>query len=133
MTAPLEQTLTENVPGEATAGTDNSFVVGRAPHAATVTAVTYTPEAAITGANTNYRRVALVNRAQDGTGTAVVAELSFTSGVNATAYDEKTVTLSGTAASLQLASGDILEWVSDAVGTGLADPGGLVKVVYTRN
>lgn len=131
--APLVQTIQQQVPGMATAGTDDSIVICRAPWAGTVTAVTYTPDAAITGANTNTRAVRLRNRGQAGAGTTVIAELQFDAGVNATAFDEKVIPLSGTAANLVLAEGDILEWFSDAVGTGLADPGGLAKIELTRS
>ncbi len=131
-TTPLIEQLQATVPGETTAGSDKSVAVGRAGFAAAVTGVTYTPNAVLTGANTNTRRVALINRGQGGTGNAVVAELQFGSGVNAPAFDEKSVTLSATPANLSLAEGDILEWLSDAVGTGLADPGGLVVVTLSR-
>lgn len=132
-TAPLERTIEATVPGVATAANDDRWAIGRAPFAGTVTAVTYTPEAAITGAATNHRAVRLVNRGQAGTGTTVVAELAFDDGVNATAYDEKTIPLSATAANLVLAEGDILDWFSDAILTGIADPGGLVRIALTRN
>jgi hypothetical protein len=50
-------------------------------------------------------------------------------GVNAVAFDEKAITLSATASDLVVAAGDVLVWVSTAVGgTGLADPGGQVQV-----
>jgi len=131
--APLVERIEQTVPGEATAGSDKSVALGRAPLRATVTSVTYTPNALITGANTNTRRVALVNRGQGGAGSTVVAELQFNSGVNGPAFDEKSLTLSATAANLNVAEGDILEWVSDAVGTGLADPGGLAVVTLSRS
>lgn len=132
-TAPYVQTLRQRSPGQATAGTDSSFSIGEAPFAGTVTGVTYTPDAAITGANTNTRRVALRNRGQSGAATTIVAELQFDSGVNGVAHDERAITLSATPANLVLAAGDILEWFSDAVGTGLADPGGLVSVEISRS
>lgn len=130
--APLIEQLQQTVPGEATAGSDKSVALGRARVAATITGVTYAPNALITGANTNTRRVALVNRGQNGAGSTVVAELQFNSGVNAPAFDEKAITLSATPANLSVAEGDILEWLSDAVGTGLADPGGLIVVTLSR-
>jgi hypothetical protein len=117
----------------ATAGTDDSTVVGEVPFAGTVTAVTYTPDAAITGVNTNTRRVALRNRGQTGVGTTVIADLQFNAGVNAAAFDEVSLTLSATPADLVVAEGDILEWFSDAVATGIADPGGLVSVSIARS
>ena len=119
-------------PGQATAGTDSSFAAGPVPHRGTVSSVTFTPNAAITGANTNTRAIRVRNRGAAGAGTTVVAELQFDSGVNATAFDEKVVPLSGTAANLNVAEGDVLEVFSDAVGTGLADPGGTVKVLIDR-
>lgn len=131
--APLVERLQQTVPGEATAGNDKSVAFRRAPVGATVESVTYAPNALITGANTNTRRVALINRGQSGSGSAVVAELQFNSGVNGPAFDEKSLTLSATTANLKLVEGDILEWLSDAVGTGLADPGGLVVVKMSRS
>lgn len=130
--APNVATLEKIVPGMATAGTDDSVTLGRAPFAGTVTAVTYTPDAAITGANTNTRAVRLRNRGQAGTGTTVVAELQFDSGVNATQFNETDIPLSATAANLVVTEGDILEWFSDAVGTGIADPGGLARCTISR-
>jgi len=132
-TAPLVKSIELIVPGQATAATDSSVVSGRAPFAGVVINVTYTPAAAITGANTNTRAVRLRNRGQSGSGTTVIAELQFDSGVNAAIYDEKTIPLSSTAANLIVAEGDILEWFSDAVGTGQTDPGGLAKVDISRS
>ncbi len=129
---PLVEEHQQAVPGEAVAGSDKSVALRRAPFPAAVTAVTYTPNAAIVGANTNTRRVALINRGQAGLGSIVIAELQFNSGVNGVAFDEKPIPLSATAANLNLAEGDILEWLSDAVGTGLADPGGLAVVTMSR-
>lgn len=131
--APFVARMQENVPGQATAGTDTTIIVREAPFAGTVTECTYTPNADITGVNTNTRRVALINRGQAGAGTTIVAELQFNAGVNATAGDEKTITLSATPANLVVADGDIFAWFSDAVGTGIADPGGLVEILLSRS
>ena len=130
-TQPLQQVVQEDAAAVATAST-LSTVASRAPFAGTVSAVTYTPVAAVTGANTNTRKVELINRGQAGAGSTVIASLQFDSGVNAVAFDEKTIVLSGTPANLAVAAGDILEWKSSAVATGLADPGGSVTVTFTR-
>ena len=130
-THPYSSKISENVPDVATA-TDDTKILAEAQFACTVSEVTYTPDAALTGANTNTRRVALLNKGTDGTGTDIIAELQFNSGVNMAAGDEKTITLSGTAANLEVAEGEILAWESEAVGTGIADPGGLVQVTLTR-
>lgn len=132
MTAPLERVLETNVPPVATAGNDEDTIVAQAPFNCTVTLVEYVAEAAITGAATNNRSVSLLNKGQAGTGTATVASLGFDAGVNAGADNEKTIPLSGTAANLDLAKGDTLLWRSLHVGTGIADPGGLVRVTVAR-
>lgn len=129
--APIVAKLQMTVPGQGTAGTDDAWNIGRAPFPCTVTAVTYVPEATITGHATNNRTFSLINKAQDGSGTTSVA--AKTSTADLTGDDENTITLSGTAANLILAEGDILEWDSNANASGVADPGGLVVVTISRN
>lgn len=129
--APLSLYPAANLPAVATA-TDADVAVFIAPFDCTVSAVTYTPNATITGADTNSRTLNLRNKGLSGIGTTVVASRAFTSGVNATGYDETTITLSGTAANLDLVAGDVLALNSDSIGTGLADPGGLLRVTVAR-
>lgn len=128
MTAPFGTVLQAPVAPQATAGSNLNTNIYRCGADATVSAVTYAPVTAITGANTNTRSVSLVNKGQAGAGVVVVATIQYNSGVNAVAADENVVTLSGTPANLNLAAGDILQWQSTAVGTGIADPGGLVCI-----
>lgn len=115
----------------ATASSQNTVAM-EAQFQGTVTGVTYVPSAAITGAATNNRTVALVNKGAAGSGSTSIASLTFASGTNASANVETAVTLSGTAANLNVAAGDVLQWQSTANGTGLADPGGLVRVTISR-
>lgn len=117
----------------ATVGNDLTTIVGEAREAGTVTSVSYIPVTAVTGAATNNRTYALVNKGQAGAGTTVVASLNMASGVNAAAGDEKAITLSVTAADLVVAAGDILAFTSTHIGTGIADPGGLVQVEIARS
>jgi hypothetical protein len=131
MTAPFGKVLQNPVQPQATAGSNLNQNVFRVDSDGTVTAVTYAPVTAITGANTNTRSVSLVNKGQSGAGSTVIATIQYNSGVNAAAADENTVTLSGTPANLVVAAGDILQWQSTAVGTGIADPGGLVCLTIT--
>jgi hypothetical protein len=131
MSAPKIVTVEETVPAAATAVTVDTPIT-EAAFAGTVTRVDYTPDAAITGANTNSRTVTLYNRGQTGVGTTVVAQLAFVAGVNGVQYDAKAITLSVVANATTVAAGDVLEWDSAAVGTGLADPGGSVHVELTR-
>jgi hypothetical protein len=133
MTAPFAGAMTCPVQPVATAGNSLNTIAFIAPRAGTVSSVTYTTVTAITGANTNTRSVTLVNKGQTGAGSTSMATLQFDSGVNTVAADEKTITLSGTAANLVVAAGDVLQWQSAAVGTGIADPGGLVAVTIAAN
>ena len=114
------------------AGADATVPVVKAPFDGTVSA-SFVPNALITGADTNTRRHRLVNKGSGGAGSAVAAELQYNNGINAAANDEKTITASATAADLAVVEGDIIAFQSTHIGTGLADPGGLLIVVVTRD
>jgi hypothetical protein len=129
---PSVKTERSNVGGKTGTGTQ-TIPVAEAPFAGSVSSVSYTPISTLTGAATNYRTLRLVNKGSDGSGSTVIASLAFSgSGVVATADDEKAITLSGTAANLVVAQGDILAWDETVAGTGLDSPGGLVQVEFTR-
>jgi hypothetical protein len=131
--APHRVTLSVHAPAVA-ANADKETVIGVAPEAGTVASVTFTPDTVLTGANTDTRTLAVYNRKQDGTGTVLVAQKAFTSGVNIAADDEGTITLTATAADLAVAAGDVLAFHSTHAGsTGLADPGGEVVVQIDRS
>jgi len=132
MKVPLKRTLVLLVLAAAT-DVDRSDILGEAPFDGTISAVGYIPNAAITGANTNTRKVAVTNRGLGGLGTTEVAGLQFNSGVNAVKWDKKAVTLSVTPADLEVAAGDVLTFDTTAPGTGIADPGGLLIVEITRS
>lgn len=131
--APYTSFRSHLAPAVGTAGNDAATPVFIAPYPATVTSVQYVTATAVTGANTNTRAVSVVNKGAAGSGSTAVANLQFDSGVNTTAFVPKTVTLSGTAANLVVAPGDVLVWNSTHVGSGITDPGGLVLVTYSRN
>lgn len=129
--APLVRREVAQMPAVA-AGSDGKVVL-RAPFAGTVTSVAYVPTADITGADTNSRTLAATNKGSDGTGTTQIASLALTNGNDMSDYDENAVTLSGTAANLSVDEGDVIAFTSTHVGTGLADPGGLVIVTISRD
>jgi hypothetical protein len=130
--APLIREAQTNTAAVA-ANADLETKVGEAPYAGTVSRVGYVPASTITGANTDSRTLQLFNRGQDGSGTVKVAELAMAAGVNAAADDEKAITVITAASANAVAAGDVLEWKSLHVGaTGLADPGGLAIVEFTR-
>jgi hypothetical protein len=113
-------------------GADALTPLGETPYAGTVAAVRWIAAAALTGAATNTRRLDLQNRGQAGAGTTVVASKQFDAAVNAVADDETAITLSGTAANLVLVAGDSLALNSVHVGTGIADPGGIIEIDIAR-
>lgn len=132
MSSPYTQKLEATVPAVA-ANADADQIVGEAPFGGTVSAVTFTPEAAITGHATESRTLTLVNKGQAGLGTTVIATLAFLASINGVAFDEKAFTLSVVALATTVVAGDILAFVSTHVGTtGLADPGGRVEVTISR-
>lgn len=129
--SPNVQTV-ERVIAAVAQGADAEIDLTEAAFAGTVTKVEYVPATTITGANTDYRTIQVVNKGQLGAGATVVASKSFTSGVNAPGDDNTAITLSGTAANLVVAAGDVLVLQSNHVGAGLADPGGLVHIEISR-
>lgn len=130
-TAPLIEVL-ERTYGALGATVERNAAFGEAPYAGTITGVSYTPKANITGANTDLRTLQLMNHGLDGDGNHLVAQITFQSGVNATDYNETALTLTDTLSHREVTEGDILEFVSSHSGAGLADPGGLLQVEITR-
>lgn len=130
--SPLIKTLSAHADAVA-AGSDATVALFRAPFDGTVTSVTYAADADITGANTNTRTLSVVNKKQNGNGSTTVASLALASGNNCSDYDEAAITLSGTAANLTVAEGDILAFASIHAASGLADPGGLVSITISRD
>jgi hypothetical protein len=106
---------------------DKITMLARVQRPGVVSSVEFVPAWTLTGANTNSRTLTLYNRGAAGAGTAVVAQLALTSGVNLTQFVPKVITL-GTGAARAIVVGDILEWESLHVGTGLPDPGGRLIV-----
>lgn len=113
-----------------TAGDSTVAVVARAPFRCTVTGAYFIPTAAATGHTTNYATLTVTNKGAAGSGTTEVAVLALTSGVDLAAFDEKALTLSTTAASLNLAEGDIVSVAVTKAGTGLAIGQGKAGIVF---
>jgi hypothetical protein len=97
------------------------------PFNATVTGVKWVPAANITANGTNFFTLILRNRGAAGSGTAQAATRAY-SATNGVAHTAENMTLSGTAADLQLAAGDVLTVQKTEGGTGLAMPAGVVQV-----
>ena len=110
------------------AGADLTSPVVQVPHSGVIVEVRYIPTTVLTGADTNSRTLTLFNRGPANAGTTVIAQTAYTNGINIAANTAGNVTLSVTPANLRVSAGDTLDWESLHVGTGLADPGGVVEV-----
>jgi hypothetical protein len=113
------------VPGQATAGTEDDWALWVPELDVQVTAVKWTPNAAVTANGTNYFVLQLLNAA------VVVASRSYAA-TDSVAVTPETMTLSSTAAELLVDAADVLVCHKETtgLGTGLAMPDGLVQVHY---
>ncbi len=129
---PFAEIMAEGQDNGVTIAADDTFTLEPARFTGKVTSVSYIPEAASTGDDTNTRTYTLVNKGTSGSGTTVIATLALTTGVDLAASDEKAATLSATAADRLVTAGDVLAWVSTHGASGLVDPGGAVVVKGNR-
>lgn len=111
----------------AAAGTDREDVGMRVPYNMVITAVDWIPQANVTANGTNYTVLSLRNRKADASGAALPASRSYVA-TNSTAFVPEAMTLSGTAADLQLTAGDVLTVQMIHAGTGVQLPGGTLRV-----
>lgn len=127
--APLLRTIRARHDTDAAAGTDYTEVVGTAPFAGTISAVSYIPDAAVSGATSTATTLAVRNETQN----LAAAALAFITGVDLVAFTAKALTLSGTAANLVVAAGDVITFKKTHASTGTAMSSGSVEVVFSRN
>lgn len=109
-----------------------AVAVAEAPFAGEVTAVSFTPDAAATGATATKRTYTLVNAGAAGAGTTVIATFDGVTGADLVAFDEKAFTLSVVADATDVADGDILKLVEAVTSTGTANPGGVLEIDFDR-
>ena len=118
------------VPQQGTAATDDNWSVWRPPFNCTVTAVSFIPNAAITADGTNYSTYTLTNKGS-GSGSTSIATRAW-SATNSVASTPDAMTLSGTAANLDLTADDNIEIVKTHAGTGLVIADGSIRITYKR-
>jgi hypothetical protein len=116
------------VPAVATAASQ-ATAVGASPASGPiyVMGVWYRPASAVTGQNTNTRQLRLRNTST----TTDVALLQLNAGVNLSTGWNRIPLLVSPAVAAALAAAT-LQWESNAVGTGLADPGGTLSIRWQR-
>lgn len=125
---PGEHKLVRYFAGHATAGAAKEHAVARAPFRCTVTGIAFIPSANIVGAAGNYFTVNVRNRGAAGAGAAIPATLAYLNGTNSNAQIAQALTLSGTAADLVFAEGDVITAEKAITGAGLACPDGLIVI-----
>lgn len=132
-TAPHTEVLEATIPA-AGAAVAQDQVIGEAPYAGEVTEVVIVPEAALTANATNYRTFRVLNKGQTGAGSTVVASLATDTPTtdDLAAFDEKSIPLSGTAANLDVAEGDVLAVDETVAASGVAHSGYRVLVTISR-
>jgi YD repeat-containing protein len=129
---PVSQTLEITVPA-AGAAVAQDQVIGQVDVNGVIQRVSYTPEAAMTGATATARTMQVLNKGQAGAGTAVAATLAFNTGVDLVAFDEKDIPVTATLADKTVVEGDTLLWNETVAGAGTAAPGGKVVVEISRS
>lgn len=128
---PFQRVLTADLPGAA-ATVDPAVIVGEAVEAGVVSKVEYIPSAAMTNNTSTGRTYTLYNRST-GAGTTKIAELvAATTTGDLVDNVPKIITLQA-AANLVVAAGDVLEFISLHLSTGVAEPGGEVRVTVGRS
>lgn len=126
--SPAAYGLAAAVPASGAAVT-TGVLVGAAPVSGRLLAAEYFPSAAIVGADTNSRTLALADL-QD----ASIASLALlaAAGTLAANVGAALPPVDDAATALEINAGDVIKFTSTPVGTGLADPGGLVVVTFAR-
>lgn len=117
------------VPGQGTAGTTDDWVLKVCDLRITVTAVKITPNAAITANGTNFFDLAVINKGAAAAGSTSMATRSWAA-TNSVAFVAEAMTLSGTAANLNAAVGDVLDLQRTITASGLIMPDMLVELFY---
>ena len=102
------------------------------PFTGKVNSVKVRNRAALTGADTDTRKLSLLNGGATGLGTTEVAALQFDSGTDRVALAATSLTNHATAANQNFVAGDLMVFKSAAVGDGLADGGGLLLIEIER-
>lgn len=112
-------------------GSSLNTLLGEVPFDGTVTEIYYISNGTITGADTDTRKLEVFNRGLNGAGVVSLGAKQFNATINAVAKDRTALTLTATLANRDVLAGQVLENASTFVGTGIADPGGVMVVIIT--
>ena len=123
-------TIRSTIPG-VSLGSDEDRAIWCNPFdaRAKVVACRVLPDAAHSGAATNFMELGLVNKLKLGVGAVVVApQKQYLSGVDLVAFKPDTIPVSATAADVIIDEGEVLAFSKTEGGTGLASPDLVVEV-----
>ena len=119
----------------ATATTEYPFHLTTPADTGTVTAVQFTPDSAVTANATNYATISVARRATGAYGTGIAVASRATDTVTTddmAAFTPWALTLSGTAANLEVANNDVFTIAIAKAASGVAVPAGVLTVEITN-
>ena len=115
--------------GSVAAGSTTDVPIWAAPFRCKVKACYIVPQSAITGAATNNMAINIINKGSDGTGSNNIASLTFSNGVNASAYVRKSL---GDVSNNELKEGEVIGFSKTENGTGMAMPDLVVVIEHVK-
>jgi hypothetical protein len=125
---PGDQTQTVYLPTHAAATATENYPIFSAPFDCTIQSVIITPALAVTGVDTNYTNINLINRGTAGTTTTELANYDLELGNDLAIMDEYSLYAPATA--LSVSDGNVLAIQFEKVGTGLLVPALIVQTTY---
>lgn len=122
------QHVTVYHPGSAAGDATEEWTLAAFDRNAVIHNVSWVPQTAVTGANTNTFHLNVRNLGADGATTNTeIGNVDFVSGTNADALEEKNIVTTDK----RVAAGDVVTVQRELVGTGLATPEGAFVVVFS--
>jgi hypothetical protein len=103
-----------------------TMVLWIAPVACTVTGVAFAPDAAITGDDTDYTEINILDGGTDGTGTTEIGNLDLVTDVDVAASDMQAITVTATA----MAADDTLKVQFALVSSGVLIPPSAWRITF---
>jgi len=111
------------------AGNSTEVPVFCAPVRCWIKKVSIIPKSAITGAATNNMVLTFKNKGSAGSGTDAIASVTFSNGVNVSAFDEKDF---GAVSHNYLNAGDVVSLAKSENGSGMDMPDLIVKIEFEK-
>lgn len=123
---------TARVPSHAAATATEQWPIFCAPFACKVRQIDIIPQAAVTGDNTNYTELNLLNKGSAGAGTTEIGNLDLLTGTDLVAFDMKNIPFNATylTAYVTMAADDVISLQHAKVASGVLVPECQVRIFY---